>query len=168
MPRLFLVTVDNLSRAAAVLSGILLAVAMLVTCEMIFMRYVFRAATVWETDVVVFSATASIFLGAPYVLLTRGHVGVDVVEMALPSGARRVIGIIGALLGLLFTIAMTYASAILFHEAYVNGWRTSSAAEITLWVPLLPLPVGFALLSLQYIAELIRRFAGIDGFGAHP
>ncbi|MGQ3670971.1 TRAP transporter small permease subunit [Xanthobacter sp. TB0136] len=168
MSRLFLVTVDNLSRAAAILAGILLVVAMLVTCEMVFMRYVFRAATVWETDIVIFSATAAIFLGAPYVLLTRGHVGVDVVEMALPQRQRRIVGIIGAVLGLLFTAAMTYATALLFHEAYVNEWRTSTAAEIILWVPLLPLPVGFGLLSLQYIAEIIRRIAGMDGFGAHP
>lgn len=167
MTRLFLMTVDVLSKLAAVVAGLMLTAAMLVICEMIFLRYVFRAPTIWQTDFVIFTATAAIFLGAPYVLLTRGHVGVDVVEMMLTPRQRRLLGLIGAALGLLFALAMTVASLMFFHEAYVNEWRTSTVAEIILWVPLLPMPIGFALLSLQYVAEIIRRFKGIDRFGVH-
>jgi TRAP-type C4-dicarboxylate transport system permease small subunit len=168
MIRLYLKTVDTLSKIAGVASGVMLLAAMLIICQMIFLRYVFRAPTIWQTDFVIFSATAAIFLGAPYVLLTRGHVGVDVIEIMARPPVRRVLGLIGAVLGLLFAIAMTVASYIFFHEAYVNEWRTSSAAAIILWVPLLPLPIGFGLLTLQYIAEILRRLKGLDGFGAHP
>ncbi|QFR33055.1 TRAP transporter small permease [Ancylobacter sp. TS-1] len=167
MISLFLRAVDLISKIAAILAGLMLIAAMLVVCEMIFLRYVFRAPTIWQTDFVVFSATAAMFLGAPYVLQTRGHVGVDVIEMALPSGPRRVLGIIGGILGLLFAVLMTFASAIFFHEAYVNEWRTATVAAITLWIPLLPLPVSFALLSLQYVAELIRRICGADEARGH-
>ncbi|SCW55451.1 TRAP transporter small permease subunit [Ancylobacter rudongensis] len=160
MVSLFLRAVDLLSKVAALLAGLLLIAAMLVICEMIFLRYVFRAPTIWQTDFVVFSATAAMFLGAPYVLKTRGHVGVDVIEIALPPAPRRILGIIGALLGFTFAVLMTIASAMFFHDAYVNEWRTSTVAAITLWIPLLPLPVSFALLSLQYVAELIRRLCG--------
>lgn len=168
MTRLFLKTVDTLSKASAILAGLLLLAAMLVICEMIFLRYVFRSPTIWQTDFVVFSATAAVFLGAPYVLLTRGHVGVDVIELMFTPPVRRVLGIAGALLGLAFALAMTVASSMFFHEAYVNDWRTSTVAAITLWIPLLPLPVSFALLTLQYVAELVRRVTGTDGFGVHP
>lgn len=167
MVSLFLRAVDLLSRIAALIAGLMLVAAMLVICEMIFLRYVFRAPTIWQTDFVVFSATAAMFLGAPYVLKTRGHVGVDVIELALPSRPRRFVGIVGAVLGLLFAVLMTIASTIFFHEAYVNDWRTSTVAAITLWIPLLPLPVSFALLSLQYVAELIRRLCGVDEAEGH-
>jgi len=160
MLRAFLHLVDTLSRAAAVLSGVLLFAAMVITVQMIFLRYAFRAPTIWQTDFVIFSATAAVFLGAPYVLLTRGHVGVDVIEIMAAPPLRRALGLIGALLGLVFCLAMTVASLLFFHEAYVNEWRTSSVAAIVLWVPLLPLPVGFGLLSLQYIAEIVRRIGG--------
>ena len=100
--------------------------------------------------------------------MTRGHVGVDVIEIMAAKPVQRMLGIVGAVLGLLFAVAMTVASSIFFHEAYVNEWRTSTVAAITLWIPLLPLPVSFALLSLQYVAELVRRISGTDGFGAHP
>ncbi|WP_371346025.1 TRAP transporter small permease subunit [Ancylobacter sp. IITR112] len=167
MVSLFLRAVDLLSKVAALLAGLLLIAAMLVICEMIFLRYVFRAPTIWQTDFVVFTATAAMFLGAPYVLKTRGHVGVDVIELSLAPRPRRVLGILGALLGLLFAVLMTIASTIFFHEAYVNEWRTSTVAAITLWIPLLPLPVSFALLSLQYVAELIRRLSSTFEFQGH-
>src|SRR3546814_8556299 len=77
----FINLVQALSRACGVLSALLLTFSMVVVCQMILMRYVFRAATIWQTEAVVFSATAAIFLGAPYVLLTKGHVGVDVVKL---------------------------------------------------------------------------------------
>lgn len=167
MVSLFLRAVDLVSRIAAVIAGLMLVAAMLVICEMIFLRYVFRAPTIWQTDFVVFSATAAMFLGAPNVLRTRGHVGVDVIEIALAPGPQRALGIIGAVLGLLFAVLMTYASVIFFHEAYVNDWRTSTVAAITLWIPLLPLPISFGLLSLQYVAELIRRCCGADEAEGH-
>ncbi|MBA4790629.1 MAG: TRAP transporter small permease [Rhizobiales bacterium] len=163
MLRAFLYSVDTLSKAAAIVAGLLLAAAMIVTVEMIFLRYAFRAPTIWQTDFVVFSATAAVFLGAPYVLLTRGHVGVDVIELMVAPPLRRALGLAGALLGLVFCLAMTVASLLFFHEAYVNEWRTSSVAAIVLWVPLLPLPVGFLLLSLQYVAEIVRRLNGSHG-----
>lgn len=167
MVSLFLRTVDLISKIAAVIAGLMLIAAMLVICEMIFLRYVFRAPTIWQTDFVIFSATAAMFLGAPYVLKTRGHVGVDVIESALAPGPRRLLGVLGASLGLLFAVLMTMASAMFFHEAYVNEWRTSTVAAITLWIPLLPLPVSFALLSLQYVAELVRRLGGTYEAGEH-
>ena len=75
MVKTYIQVVGNLSRALAVLSTAMIIAAMLVVCQMILMRYVFRQPTIWQTDFVVFSATAAMFLGAPYVLLKGGHVG---------------------------------------------------------------------------------------------
>src|SRR3546814_4947284 len=61
----FISFVENLSRVCGLLAALLLVFSMLVVCEMIFLRYIFRAATIWQTEAVVFSATAAIFLGAP-------------------------------------------------------------------------------------------------------
>lgn len=168
MTRLFLNAVDRLSQLAAIIAGLMLVSSMLVICQMIFLRYVFRAPTIWQTDFVIFTATAAVFLGAPYVLQTRGHVGVDVIELMFPPRVRHWIGLLGAVFGFLFALAMSVASLIFFHEALVNEWRTSTAAALLLWPALLPVPVGFTLLALQYIAELVRRVEGRDGFGVHP
>lgn len=158
MVRAFVAGVDNVSRLFGIVAGVLIAAAMVVICQMIFMRYVFRAPTIWQTDFVVFSATAAIFLGAPYVLLRKGHVGVDVIETLASAPVRRALAILGAFLGLAFCIAMFVASVLYFHEAWEGGWTTSTVWAPPLWIPLIPLPVGFGLLSLQYVAEILKLF----------
>lgn len=147
---------DRLSRIFAVLSVLLLIAAVVVICQMISLRYFFRMPTIWQTDFVVYSATAAIFLGAPYVLLMRGHVGVDVFENLLRGRAQAALRFIAKLLGLVFCAAMFAASAYYVWEAWSLGWLTSNVWQIPVWIPALPMPIGFGLLCLQYFAEFLR------------
>jgi|SRR5690625_800063 len=156
MTRRFVVFVDSLSRVCGLLAALLLTFAMVVVCQMILMRYFFRAATVWQTEAVVFSATSAIFLGAPYVLLKKGHVGVDVVQTLVTSVTRRRLDVIGSVLGLIFCLIMLVATGIHLSEALEGGWTTPSVAAVPLWMPLTPMFIGFFLLSLQYLSELIK------------
>ena len=50
---------------------------------MVFVRYVLNQNTIWQTDFVTFSLVAATFIGSPYLLLTRGHVNVDVLPLYL-------------------------------------------------------------------------------------
>jgi TRAP-type C4-dicarboxylate transport system permease small subunit len=166
MIRSFIAFSDGLSRIAGVVATVLLVAAMVVVSEMIFLRYVFRLPTSWQTDFVVFSATAAIFLGAPYVLLRKGHVGVDVIEMMLAEPARRRLRLLGSVLALVFCVVMLVTCASYVHEAYVGGWRHASMWAPRLWIPMLSLPVGFGLLSLQYLAEMLKLIGPASAGGA--
>jgi TRAP-type C4-dicarboxylate transport system permease small subunit len=156
LARRFVSVVNALSTAFGFVSAALFAAAMLVICHMILTRYVFRSPTIWHTDFAVYAATAAVFLGAPYVLLKRGHVGVDVVETLVPAWTRGILRTTGNAFGLVFCAAMLVASALFAHEAWANEWRTAGVWQIPLWMPSLPLPVGFALLCLQYVAEFLQ------------
>ncbi len=156
MGRSFIRWVEAVSRACGVMSVLLLVFAMLVVCQMILMRYVFRAATIWQTEAVVFGATAAIFLGAPYVLMTKGHVGVDFIHMLVRPRIRHRLDQVGAWLGLCFCCVMAVATGLHLFEALEGGWTTASVAAVPLWMPLTPVVVGFVLLCLQYVAELIK------------
>lgn len=156
MSRRIIRSIEALSRLGGITSVFLLIVAMVVMCQMILMRYLFRAPTIWQTEVVVFAATAAIFIGAPYVLLKKGHVGVDVIEMMMSPPNRRRMKCLGAVLGLTFCLLMTVASGIYVHEAWEGGWTTPTIAAIPLWIPASPMLIGFGLLCLQYVAELMK------------
>lgn len=156
MSRRFVDFVDTVSRACGVISAALLIFAMFIVCQMIFMRYVFRAATVWQTEAVVFGATAAIFLGAPYVLLKKGHVGVDVVQTMVNSTTRRRLEQTGSVLSLIFCLMMMVATGIHLYEALEGGWTTPTVAAVPLWIPVAPMFFGFLLLCLQYVSELIK------------
>ena len=151
----YILWVGRVSRLFAVMATALIVIAMLVVCQMILLRYVFRLPTIWQTDFVVFSATAAIFLGAPYVLLKGGHVGVDVVELLLGQQNRKRLRILGAMLGLVFCIVMLAATWVQFEEAWTGNWKHSSVWAPPLWIPLAALPIGFFLLCLQYTANIL-------------
>lgn len=159
MMKFYIRAVSNLSRAFAVLATGLIIAAMVVVCQMILMRYVFRLPTIWQNDFVVFAATAAMFLGAPYVLLKGGHVGVDVIEMIVSGGVRSWLRLAASLLGFTFCAIMLVATWIQFHDAWAGGWRHSSVWAPPLWIPLSALPASFAMLCLQYIAEIVARFS---------
>lgn len=161
MMQIYIRTVGNLSRAFAVLATGLIIAAMLVVCQMILMRYVFRLPTIWQVDFVVFAATAAMFLGAPYVLLKGGHVGVDVVELVVSDAVRSWLRLLASLLGFAFCAIMLVATWIQFHDAWAGGWRHSSVWAPPLWIPLSALPASFAMLCLQYIAEIMVRLSAL-------
>ncbi|WP_157015613.1 TRAP transporter small permease subunit [Mesorhizobium xinjiangense] len=160
MVQVYVRTVGYLSRAFAVLATTLMIAAMVVVCQMILMRYVFRLPTIWQNDFVVFAATGAMFLGAPYVLLKGGHVGVDVVDLIVGDNTRRWLRLIASLLGLSFCIVMLAATWIQFHDAWAGNWRHSGVRAPPLWIPLSALPLSFAMLCLQYVAEIAARLSG--------
>lgn len=152
--------VSALSRACGLLAMLLLAGAVLVTCQMIFVRYVLSGSTVWQTEFVIYSIVAATFIGSPAVLIDRGHVGVDLLPNALRGSKRFWVEMIGGLASLAFCGLLAYAGWIYFHEALTRGWRTATVWSLPLWIPVLPLPVGIGLLGLQYIAELMKLKSG--------
>src|SRR4051812_6471414 len=77
MDRLVL-AVTRISQLCGIIAAALIAAAVLVVCQMVFVRYVLNDNTIWQTDFTIYSLVAATFIGSPYVLLTRGHVNVDV------------------------------------------------------------------------------------------
>jgi TRAP-type C4-dicarboxylate transport system permease small subunit len=49
---------------------------------------------------------------------------------------------------------MFWQSALYWYENWVEGWTTQTIWALPLWIPLLPLPVGFGLLVLQSIVQI--------------
>jgi len=148
--------VSSLSRLGGLVAMILLAAAVVVVCEMIFMRYVLKASTIWQTEFVIYSLMAATFIGSPYVLMLKGHVGVDLLPSILPPRARFLLELVSGLLALAFCVLLTWSGWTYFEEAWSGGWTTDTVWALPLWIPLLPLPIGIGLLCLQYVAELIK------------
>lgn len=165
----FIGLVRRLSQACGVVAAALLAAATLVVCQMVVMRYFLGASTVWQTEFVTYAIVASTFLGAPYVLLHKGHVNVDLVPHYVQHRARMALALFAAAASLAFCLTLAVYGAIYFREAQVGDWHTETVWALPLWIPLLPLPVGMALLSLQYIADILCLLTGREApFGMQP
>ena len=153
----FVRVVTLLSRIAGLISALLLAASVVVVCHMVLVRYVFGHSTIWQTEFVVFAMVAATFLGSPYLLLSKGHVAVDLIPEMLGGTPRRVLVVLSSLLTLVFAALLAYSGWLYFHEAWVNGWRSQSVWAPPLWIPLLSLPLGIGLMALGCIAEIWKE-----------
>lgn len=142
------------SRLLGVASAGMILLSVFVICEMVFVRAVLGESSIWQTEFVIYSIVAATFLGAPYILLTRGHVAVDVLPLMVSTPTRRVLHLVGSVIALLFCGFFLYASIPWWHEAFESGHTTPSIWRARLWIPYLSVPVGLGLLCLQFLAEI--------------
>jgi len=152
---LFVKTVTALSRICGVAAAAMIAVSVAVVCHMILMRSILGQTVIWQTEFITYSLVAATFIGAPYVLLTRGHVNVDLIPLYLGRRARFWLALAGSLLALGFCILVLVNGVEWWLEAAEGGFVNDSLWAPKLWVPYLALPVGFGVLALQYVADIV-------------
>jgi TRAP-type C4-dicarboxylate transport system permease small subunit len=165
----FVRTVRLLSQACGYVAAGLIALAVAVICHMVFVRYVLNQHTIWQTDFVIYGLIAATFVGSPYVLMTRGHVNVDVLpHYAGPRGRRR-LAVFAALVSLAFSATLAALGFALWKEAWDNQWVSDTMWRARLWIPYSAMPIGLGVLSLQCLADAIGLISGHEPpFGMMP
>ncbi len=153
-PPRWVAAVHAVSRCFGVFAAALMVLSIIVVCHMVFVRTVLGQSSIWQTEFVTFSLVAATFLGAPFILLSRGHVCVDVVPLMLATSARRRLHFVGSVVALAFCMVFLYAAVPWWWDAWSTGQTTSSIWRARMWIPMLSVPVGLALLCLQYLAEI--------------
>jgi TRAP-type C4-dicarboxylate transport system permease small subunit len=146
--------VCRLSRISGVVSALLMLVAVLVVCQMVFVRSVLGESSIWQTEFVTYSLIAATFLGAPYILLTRGHVSVDLVPLMVSPAWRVRLAWLASICAFGFCLLLFYSSLSWWWEAWTLNLTTHSMWRARLWIPYLSVPVGMFLVCLQYVADL--------------
>ncbi len=158
----FLRLVAAISTLAGWCSAGMIVLAVGITCQMIFIRFVLNGSTVWQTEAVIYLMVAATLIGLPYVQQLRGHVNVDLFPLALPPRARYVLCIITLSVSILIVGVMLFYGFEYWHFAWDRGWRSDTVWGVRLWIPYLSIPVGFALLMLQLVADLVAVIIKVD------
>jgi TRAP-type C4-dicarboxylate transport system permease small subunit len=147
-------------RALSTLCGFvaagLVALAVVIVCEMVFVRYVLNRSTIWQTDFITYCITAATFIGSPYVLLTRGHVNVNVLPLHLSPRRRYVLALFASIVSAAFCAVMTVMTFLFWKEAWDNRWVSDTMWRARLWIPYSSMPIGLGLLTLQYVVDIVR------------
>jgi len=158
-----------LSQACGIFAAALTAAAVVIVCQMVFVRYVLNETTIWQTDFVTFSLVAATFIGAPYVLLTKGHVNVDVLPIYVRQRTRWWLALVAILISLAFALTMAVLTFEFWLEAWENNWRSESMWRARLWIPYGAMPIGLGVLTLQYVVDLVELLTGREPpFGMEP
>ena len=152
--------VRRVSQICGFIAAGLVALAVVVVCHMVFVRYVLNQSTIWQTDLITYCITAATFIGCPYVLLTRGHVNVNVLPLHLGPRGRFALALFAALLSVAFCAVMTVTTFLFWKEAWDNRWVSDTMWRARLWIPYSAMPIGLGLLTLQYIVDIACLLTG--------
>ncbi|MEH6647018.1 TRAP transporter small permease [Sulfitobacter sp.] len=158
----FLRFVAALSTLAGWCSAAMIVAAVVITCQMIFIRFVMNGSTVWQTEAVIYLAIGSTLVGLPYVQRLRGHVNVDLIPLALAPRARYVMAIFTLSLSIAMVAIMLWYGFEFWHLAWERNWKSDTIWGVRLWIPYAALPIGFALFLLQLIGDLVAIILKIE------
>ena len=158
----FLKAVGAISTLAGWTSATMIVLAVAITCQMIFVRFVLNHSTIWQTQMVVYLVIAATLIGLSYVQRLRGHVNVDLIPLMLPRPVRFYLCILTLTISIAIIAVMFWYGAEFWHFAYERGWKSDTVWGVRLWIPYLSLPVGLGLLMLQLTADLVAVVLKID------
>jgi TRAP-type mannitol/chloroaromatic compound transport system permease small subunit len=142
----------------------LVLVATLVSAANALARYALGESSNAWLEIQWYLFGAMFLLAAGYTLKHNGHVRIDIVYNRLTPRGQAWIDLVG---GLVFLLPMAGLLAWLawpmFYEAWITHELSPDAGGLVRWPVKLLLPVGFALLALQGVAEIIKRIGVISG-----
>lgn len=156
--------IDNLNSLVGRSSAWLILAAVLVSAGNAVVRYTIGdSSNAWlELQWVLIAAV--FLLCAGYTLLHQQHVKVDILYSRLSRRTQLYIDIFGTVFFLLpMAVLIVWLSWPVFVASYLSGEVSANTGGLTLWWARLLVPVGFSLLILQAISELIKRVAILSG-----
>jgi TRAP-type C4-dicarboxylate transport system permease small subunit len=148
--------------ALAALAGAIVAAACAVVLIDVSLRTVGVPVPAFAITFAEYAMLYIAMCAAPWLVRERGHVYIDLIVRVLPPtvrrGAERVI----------YVIAMTACSIMMvtgfdiFWEAFNSDRTDVRGIEVPLWISLLPLPVGFGLVTLEFLRLFVRGESYFD------
>lgn len=113
--------------------------------------------------------SAVFLLAAGYTLLRNEHVRIDVIAGRLSKRTQAWIDIVGGVFFLMpMAVLIGWLSWPIFVDTYVRHEVSGNAGGLTIWPARLLMPVGFALLAIQGVSEIIKRVAFLMGLIPDP
>jgi TRAP-type mannitol/chloroaromatic compound transport system permease small subunit len=104
-----------------------------------------------------------------YVMLKNAHVRIDFISSKLGKRTNAMIDAIGIVI---FTIPLAIILIDLgwplFYRALQTGEMSQNAGGLIRWPVLMLIPLGFSILLLQAVSELVKRIAFLTGHRAEP
>jgi len=148
--------IDQVSEATGKFAAwMFFAIGIFITYE-VFMRYVFTAPTIWVDETVRIMQIWATFLGSAFALKHRQMIVIDVAFRDPHTISRKIIETFALLVILVFCAVATWYGFELWLKATLRGHTTDSFLGTPKWLTHASIWVGFGLLAVQGMAEIIK------------
>ena len=112
---------------------------------------------------------AVVMLGSAYTMLRQGHVKIDVIVGRFSKRTQTIVECLGIVFFLLpFVYKVNELVWPLVIQAYHSGEMSQNAGGLIRWPVYALVPIGFILLGLQGLSELIKRIGFLQGIAVDP
>ncbi len=156
--------IDALNGALGRVADWSVVLAVLISAGNAMVRYAFDISSNAWLEIQWYLFTVTVMLGASYTLRRNEHVRVDIIYTHLSERGKLWLDLIGMIVFLMTTmISLAILSWPRFHEAWRIQEVSSNAGGLLRWPVLLLMPVGFLLIALQGVSEIIKRAAALHG-----
>ncbi len=154
--------IDAVNDKFGTLATWLVLIACLISTGNAISRHFFNASSNAWLEVQWYMFAAMVLLGGPYTLKVNEQVRVDVLYSSVSERTRLWIDILGGLLFLLpICVILVYFTWPWFVDSWQIHERSQNSGGLLRWPVKLLLPLGFTLMALQGISEIIKRCAAL-------
>jgi TRAP-type mannitol/chloroaromatic compound transport system permease small subunit len=161
--------IDWLNEHVGKLTYWLILAAVLISTGNAVVRYAFNMSSNAWLEIQWYLFSFVFLFCAGYTLLHNQHVRIDIVTGGLSPRAKAWIDILGTVFFLLpMAITIMWLSWPVFTDAYRSNEISTNAGGLLIWPGRLMVPVGFLLLVLQGLSEMIKRIAFLRGLIPDP
>lgn len=161
--------IDRLSEFIGRWVAWLVLAAVLISAANAVSRKAFNLSSNAYLEVQWYLFAAVFMLAAGYTLLRQEHVKIDVLSGRFSKRKQIWIEIVGLTVFVLpFVVYIIKLAMPLVVNAFVSGEMSQNAGGLIRWPVYALLPLGLALLGLQAVSELIKRFAFLQGLIPDP
>ena len=161
--------IDAMSEAIGKLVMWLILAAVAISAGNAIMRKAFDMSSNAYLEIQWYLFAAVFMLGAGYVMLRNGHVRIDFISGKLSRRTNAIVDAAGIVIFVIpLCLILVNLSWPVFERSWTSGEMSQNAGGLIRWPVQLLIPVGFALLALQAVSELIKRVAFIMGAANEP
>lgn len=160
----FSTAVDKVNTWIGWIANWLVLLSAVISAGNAFIRYSFNMSSNAWLEIQWYMFGAMFLLGASYTLNRNEHVRVDIVYGNVSTRTQIWIDLLGGIFFLLpATIIIGWLSIPMFTNSYAIHEMSTNAGGLLRWPIKICVPIGFALLTLQGISEIIKRIAALQG-----
>ncbi len=156
--------IDSLNEKIGWIADWLVLLSCVVSAANAASRYAFSLSSNAFLEIQWYMFAGMVLLGAPYTLKMNEHVRVDLVYASVSERKQLWIDTIGFIFFLLpVMIYLIWLCWPFFWTSFLSQEGSPNAGGLILWPVKLLIPLGFVLMLLQGISELIKRIAALRG-----
>ncbi|MFZ7102137.1 MAG: TRAP transporter small permease subunit [Peptococcaceae bacterium] len=147
---------EKISQGAGFIAGMMMIGGLALVLGEIVLRGIFDKTLYITEEYTGYLMVAITFLGLAVTLKEKGHIRMVFLQKLLKGKSRLILDMYAFLVGTLTFAVVTYTTSRFFWDSVISQSRSMQISETYLAIPQFFMPLGSLLITLQFLAELLK------------